>query len=78
MIIPMFKAIASILLGVILIAVFIISNNIFIQQINLPFQENIFLIIIICLIGLIFLGVIFLLWYREIQIYYQKKNSLKK
>lgn len=78
MIIPMFKAIATFLIGIILVGVFIISNNIFIQQINIPFQENIFLIILMCLIGLIFLGVIFLLWYREIQIYYQKKKSMKK
>jgi hypothetical protein len=78
MIIPMFKGIATILLGIIFIGVFIISNNIFTQQINFPFYENIFLIILMCLIGLIFLGVIFLLWYREIQIYYQKKKSIKK
>jgi len=55
MIIPMFKAIATFLIGIILIGAFIIVNNMFIQQINLPFQENIFLIILISLIGLIFL-----------------------
>jgi len=78
MIIPMFKAIATFLIGIILIGAFIIVNNMFIQQINLPFQENIFLIILISLIGLIFLGIIFLLWYKEIQIYYQKKKSMQK
>jgi hypothetical protein len=74
----MFKAIATFLIGIILIGGFIIINNMFIQQINLPFQENIFLIILISLIGLIFLGIIFLLWYKEIQIYYQKKKSMQK
>jgi drug/metabolite transporter (DMT)-like permease len=74
----MFKAIATFLIGIILIGVFIIINNTFIQQINLPFQENIFLIILMSLIGLIFLGIIFSLWYKEIQIYYQKKKSMKK
>jgi hypothetical protein len=74
MIIPVFKSIATILLGIILIAMFIISNNIFIKRMNLPFQENIFFIILISLFGLIFLGILFLLWQREIQIYYQKKE----
>jgi hypothetical protein len=74
----MFKAIATFLIGIVLIGGFIIINNMFIQQINLPFQENIFLIILISLIGLIFLGIIFLLWYKEIQIYYQKKKSMQK
>lgn len=78
MIIPMFKAIATFLIGIVLIGGFIITNNMFIQQINLPFQENIFLIILISLIGLIFLGIIFLLWHKEIQIYYQKKKSMQK
>jgi hypothetical protein len=74
----MFKAIATFLIGIVLIGGFIIINNMFIQQINLPFQENIFLIILVSLIGLIFLGIIFLLWYKEIQIYYQKKKSMQK
>ena len=78
MIIPMFKGIATILLGIIFIGVFFISSNIFVQQVNLPISENMSLVILICFIGLIFLGSLFLLWYREIQIYYQKKEGIKK
>jgi hypothetical protein len=74
----MFKSIATILLGIIFIGAFFISNNILVQQVNLPIPENMFLVILICFIGLIFLGALFLLWYREIQIYYQKKESIKK
>ena len=77
MIIPTFKVVATILIGIFIGSVIIIIRNFMNRQINLPFPDLLF-IISACLIGLLFLGIIYGLWEREIKIFYEAKKNKKK
>jgi len=78
MIKPMFKLMATILIGIILGSSLIITYDIINQQTIFNFKGDLFFIMYICIFGLIFLGIIFILWAREINIYYNKRKSVKK
>ena len=78
MIKPMFKIIATILIGAILTSILFISYKILNNQTIFNFQENLFFIMYSCLFGLIFLGIIYYLWLSEIEIYYKNKKIVKK
>lgn len=78
MIRPMFKVIATILIGTILSSILFLSYNILIDQTIFNFQGNLFFIMYSCLFGLIFLGIIYCLWSSEIDFYYKSKKIVKK
>jgi len=78
MIKPMFKFMATILIGIILGSALLITYDIIYQQTIFNFKGDLFFIMYICIFGLIFLGIIFMLWAREINIYYNKRKSVKK
>ena len=78
MIKPLFKFIATILIGIFLSSVLFLSYNILNQQTYFVFQGDLFLIMYKCLFGLIFLTMVYYLWAREIEIFYKNKNIVKK
>ena len=78
MIKPMFKIIATILIGIILSSILFLSYNELNKQTIFNFQGDLFFIMYACLFGLIFLGIIYYLWSSEIEIYYKNKKIVKK
>jgi len=78
MIRPMFKIIATLLIGTILGSILFLSYNILINETIFNFQGDLFFIMYSCLFGLIFLGIIYYLWSSEIEIYYKSKKIVKK
>jgi hypothetical protein len=78
MIKPMFKIIATLLIGTILSSILFLTYNILSNQSIFNFQGNLFFIMYSCLFGLIFLGIIYYLWSSEIDIYYRNKKVVKK
>jgi hypothetical protein len=78
MIKPMFKIIATILIGIILSSILFLSYNILYDQTIFNFQGDLFFIMYSCLFGLIFLGIIYYLWSNEIEFYYKNKKIVKK
>ena len=78
MIKPIFKIIATILIGTILSSILFLSYNTLNIQTIFNFQGNLFFIMYSCLFGLIFLGIIYYLWSSEIDIYYKNKKIVKK
>lgn len=78
MIKPMFKIIATLLIGTILSSILFLTYNILSNQSIFNFKGNLFFIMYSCLFGLIFLGIIYYLWSSEIDIYYRNKKVVKK
>jgi hypothetical protein len=78
MILPTFKLVATLLIAGFFVSVGIVLQHILSQGTNPLFSENLCFNIVGFILGLLYLGIVYLVWKREITTYYEKKNKKRK
>lgn len=77
MIIPMFKFVATIFILGFFGGIIIVIRHLIYWENTYAFPELLFGIVL-CVLGLLLLGILYLLWEREVKIYYDEKKSKGK